>query len=62
MPTLPPHRTFRAEVKTMIGILGAILLLPLALVALVYGLVRFAASLLAALADAAVARLPAPHH
>ena len=46
----------------MIGILGAILLLPLALVALVYGLVRFAASLIAAVADAAVSHMLATHH
>ena len=45
----------------MIGILGAILLLPLALVGLVYGLVRFVASLVAAVGDAAVSRLLASH-
>jgi hypothetical protein len=45
----------------MIGILGAILLLPLALVALVYGLLRFAASLVAAAGDAAVSRFVAGH-
>jgi len=44
----------------MIGIVGAIVLLPLALVGLVYGFVRFAASLVAAVADAAVSRLLAP--
>ena len=44
----------------MIGILGAILLLPLALVGLAYGVVRFAASLVTAVADAAVSRMLAP--
>jgi len=41
----------------MIGILGAIVLLPLALVGLVYGFLHFAASLVAAVGDAAVSRL-----
>ena len=41
----------------MIGIAGLILLLPLALVGLVYGLVRFAASAIAAVCDVAMSRL-----
>jgi hypothetical protein len=53
-------RTVGAEVRKMIGILGAILLLPLALVGLAYGVVRFAASLVTAVADAAVSRMLAP--
>jgi hypothetical protein len=55
-------RTVAVEVKTMIGIAGAVLLLPLALVALLYGFVRFAASLIAAAGDAAVSRVLAGHH
>jgi hypothetical protein len=42
---------------TVIAILGTILLLPIALVTLAYGFVRFAVKLVAALGDAAISHL-----
>jgi len=41
----------------MIGIVGALVLVPLALVSLAYGLVKFAVSLLAAVGDALLTRM-----
>jgi hypothetical protein len=43
----------------VIGIIGAIILLPLAIIGLVVGLIRFAANALVALAEAGISRLGA---
>ena len=53
----PGCPTVGLEVMTVIGIGGTIVLLPLALLALLFGLVRFAVAAVVALAAAGIHRL-----
>jgi hypothetical protein len=52
--------TVQAEVIAMIGIVGTIVLIPLAIIGLVIGIFRFAVAEIVALVSAGLARL-APH-
>ena len=57
MPRDHDPRTFAAEVNEMIGIVGTIVLVPLAVIGLALGIVRFTLAALATLGAAAGSRL-----